>query len=109
MGKRLGRVKKTGRGFELIEFKDRYGVQCSLQQSSLWDGEHAPGASAVWLGVDANQFSQNGEPLSPRMHLDVNLARALIAVLQRWVDSGSFNGHADNPPATPPGGAGEGV
>lgn len=36
---------KTNRGFELQHFKDDYGVDCSLQESSAW-------APHIWLGVD---------------------------------------------------------
>lgn len=74
----LGLVTRTERGFELIEFKDLYNKECSLQQSSLaiyWD----PGTSAVWLGV--------GED---RMHLGEEQVKSLITVLQRWLDTGSF-------------------
>ena len=50
----LGAVEPTSRGFERIDFKDHYGVGCSLQASSL--AIYAtPGTSAVWLGCnDAN-------------------------------------------------------
>lgn len=37
---------KTERGFSLIEFKDRYGVACSIQKSSLATED------AIWFGCD---------------------------------------------------------
>lgn len=39
-------VSKTSRGFDLIEFLDRYGTKCSLQKSSL------AGDDAIWFGID---------------------------------------------------------
>lgn len=49
--KRLGKQKKTGRGFPLVEFKDYYGTPCSIQVSSLAIYQQ-PGTSAIWLGCD---------------------------------------------------------
>ena len=75
-------VETTERGFEIIQFCDRNGEECSLQQSSAWlDNDAAPGASAVWLGRDEAGM---------RMHLDRSLVAQLIHVLQRWLDIGSF-------------------
>jgi hypothetical protein len=37
------KVDHTSRGFQIIEFTDIYGIECSLQQSSL-------ATPAVWLG-----------------------------------------------------------
>ena len=74
----LGAVQKTNRGFELIQFKDRYGTPCSIQQSSIADYE-PPGSTAVWLGVGRT-----------RMHIDRELAKALVAVLEQWIEYGSF-------------------
>lgn len=76
-------IKKTERGFELIEFNDRYGRGCSLQQSSLADAE-PPGSSAVWFGTDES-----------RMHLHYDLVEELIPHLQSWLQTHSFH---DNPP-----------
>lgn len=77
----LGKVQCTNRGFEIIEFKDRYDQECTLQQSSL--AEYAePGTSAVWLGQD------------DRMHLDRKQVAALIVDLQTWLDTGSFDREA---------------
>jgi hypothetical protein len=72
------KVELTGRNFEIIRFRDRYDVECSLQQSSLAEFE-PPGSSAVWLGVEDN-----------RMHLDLEQVKSLMKVLSRWVESGSF-------------------
>jgi len=91
----LGKVKKTERGFELIIFKDRYKTPCSLQQSSIFDDDHAeqPGATAVWLGVDRQETAHDGmfdAANQTRMHLDIGQARSLVAVLETWIKCGSF-------------------
>ncbi len=78
MSKKLGTVQATDRGFAFIEFRDRSGRACSLQQSSLADRE-PPGTSAVWLGVEKE-----------RMHLDVEQAKALVAELKAWLKTGRF-------------------
>lgn len=88
--KRLGKVERTSRGFELVEFKDYNGDECSLQASSLAVNKF-PGTSAVWLGCNHNQFhTVTKEALSPRMHLDRKQVSALIRHLQSWLRNGTF-------------------
>lgn len=113
MKKPLGPVKKTSRGFEIIEFKDRYEQKCSLQASSLADYEQA-GVSAVWFGPEnaeprilasrAHEFGivttetcgwipypiPDGVMLSTRAHLDREQVSSLILHLQSWLDKGRF-------------------
>ena len=74
----LGPVLRTGRGFQYIEFQDRNGNTCDIQQSSVADYE-PPGSSALWLGIGEN-----------RMHISLDQMRLLIPVLQRWVDTGKL-------------------
>lgn len=98
----LGEVTRTGRGFEMVEFEDCYGVKCTLQASSLAIYEE-PGTSAVWLGPDhANpRILVPGKSWQPvtmpdgyladtRAHLTDEQVRTLIAHLQAWLDTGSF-------------------
>jgi len=88
---KLGNVDKTVRGFEVIVFEDLYGESCSLQASSLAKYEK-PGTAAVWLGCEENSFnSTTGEALSPRMHLDHERVRLLVAHLLSWLSSGTFD------------------
>lgn len=89
--KKLGDVVKNERGFEVIDFRDLYGAQCSLQQSSLAEYVQ-PGISAVWLGCDNNQPPHHvtGDEMSPRMHLNRDQVTALIRHLRSWLKSGSF-------------------
>jgi hypothetical protein len=76
------KVEKTNRGFEIIYFKDRYDMACSLQQSSAIDdterGFENPGSSFIWLGS------------SERMHLDRETVTELIKHLKKWVETGKF-------------------
>lgn len=88
--KPLGDVNKTARGFEIVEFLDRYGEKCSLQASSLAEYQK-PGTSAVWLGCDNNAVHPGTkEPMSPRMHLDRKQVKALIEHLQNWLMRDTF-------------------
>ena len=80
--KTLGRVKRTLRGFEYIEFDDYNGKQCSLQESSESIGGRGPGTSAVWLGCDDED--------STRMHLNRKQVAALIEHLKSWLGRGTF-------------------
>lgn len=110
----LGPVGATARGFELVEFKDRYDHPCSLQMSSLAECEQ-PGISAVWLGPDhaepqilATKAAQHGVrtnmkcgwvpypipddvSLTTRMHLDRRQVAALIVHLKAWLVTGHFD------------------
>ncbi len=83
-------VDKTNRGFARIEFKDLYGIECSLQKSSLATED------AIWIGCnDANpQVLVRGEGWKPvtmpdeyisntRMHLSREQVAELIPHLQR--------------------------
>lgn len=76
-------VQRTERGFELIEFKDANGKDCSLQGSSaIGDREEDalnPGTSFVWLGKG-----------SERMHLNHEQVFTITRKLLNWLDHGSF-------------------
>ena len=79
------------RGFELLRFSDRYGVQCSLQQSSLAEFE-PPGTSAVWLGINDKE-AINGKS---RMHFDRKQVMWLINTLILWLAEGTFQQNVEN-------------
>lgn len=79
----LGPINHNPRGFEVIEFNDHYGRKCRLQQSSLALYE-TPGTSAVFFGVD----TADGKSLA---HITLEQVTALIAHLQAWASTGSFN------------------
>jgi hypothetical protein len=72
------KLSKTQRGFALITFTDSYGAECSLQKSSLATED------AVWFGVDGD--------VGERMHLTVEMVRALLPALTRFADTGDLPG-----------------
>lgn len=73
---------KTSRGFLIGEFEDRYGAECSIQESSLAT------EACVWLGVDKDL---NGEIVGKgRMHLTQEMARDLIPVLRYFARTGNL-------------------
>lgn len=111
----LGKSDETLRGFAIVKFDDCYGIPCSLQQSSAWDGESEPGHSFIWLGTDdAKPQCLHGDAkrlgvkanategwvqypippevqLSTRMHLNREQVQSLVEHLQSWLSTGSFS------------------
>lgn len=94
---------KTGRGFARMEFTDRSGVTCSLQQSSLAFED------CVWFGcndIGLRKFTpdvgwedivlENGKPpgttylANTRMHLTREQVSLLLPHLKRFVRRGSL-------------------
>ncbi len=90
----LGNVTETARSFQIIKFRDRYETSCTLQQSSIFDDEHAdkPGATAIWLGPDSQNHHDGmfDAANQTRMHLDREQVQCLIAVLEMWLQTGKF-------------------
>lgn len=70
---------KTQRGFVRGIFQDRYGCECSIQESSLAT------EPCLWLGVDRDI---EGEQILGRMHLTQEMAAELIPILQTFVETG---------------------
>ena len=90
-------IKKTERGFQRIDFKDRNGVECSLQKSSLATED------AVWFGCnDANPIEfAPGRGWTPidmpkdylantRMHLTQEQVNDLLPYLINFVETGEL-------------------
>ena len=65
----------TNRGFGIYEWRDFYGQDCSLQESSLAE------PSCVWLGAG-----------SDRMHLTQDQCRELGALLSYFAEEGKLLG-----------------
>ena len=95
---------KTERGFSRMEFKDRNGVDCSLQQSSLafedciWFGcndiglkRFTPGGVG-WEDVPLANEGPHGVAhiANTRMHLNRDQVAALLPHLQRFVETGDL-------------------
>jgi len=93
------KIQKTIRGFDIIKFKDSYGVECSLQKSSSAEDDK------IWLGcdnADPKMFVPDKNPswrpvLMPddyiantRMHLTREQVKSLLPYLQRFAETGDF-------------------
>lgn len=101
-------IKKTQRGFDYAQFKDRYGAKCSLQKSSLASED------CIWLGVDdADPKIMNSDAvrlgfpsdgvtgwtsfdvppeisLTTRMHLTQEMVAELLPTLQKFAKTGEL-------------------
>jgi hypothetical protein len=90
-------IKETPRGFRLISFKDRYGIQCSLQKSSLAT------EPAIWFGCDdadpkVQIPGQSWQPVpmpegyiaNTRMHLTQEQVIILLPYLQAFAETGEL-------------------
>lgn len=98
----------TDRGFPIGEFKDQYGISCSIQKSSLATKD------CIWLGVDdvdpqilAQLASAHGVKtnestgwvkypipkevlMTTRMHLTRKQVRKLLPLLHNFVETGEL-------------------
>lgn len=101
-------ITVTSRGFDLINFTDRYGVSCSLQKSSLafedaiWFGTDDPDprvlhGDAKRLGIKTDAtcgwvpYSIPEEvSIKTRMHLTREQVEELLPYLQRFVETGDI-------------------
>lgn len=101
-------LEKTQRGFVVGYFKDTYGEECSIQESSavaIQGGEGASGEWKLWLGRDEvrpkvfrpgcgwSDVELPGDGkllLSGRMHLSQTQAAELIPLLQHFVEHGEL-------------------
>lgn len=102
-------LEATQRGFTLGKFTDYYGAPCSIQKSSIATED------CIWLGVDDAQpkimardainlgLPTSGEThgwvdyeipkevlLSTRMHLTQAMAKELLPLLHRFVETGEL-------------------
>lgn len=72
------KLKKTHRGFQYLEFTDRNGESCSIQQSSAIDdtnrGLKNPGSSFLWIGTEAYS-----------MHVGRKMVFKIIKKLIKWL------------------------
>jgi hypothetical protein len=74
--------KTTKRGLLTAEFVDRYGNECSAQESSI------AGEDCIWLGVDND--AEGNPVVGGRMHLTKELARDLIPLLRHFARTGAL-------------------
>ena len=74
----------TSRGFRKGEFKDRYDITCSIQESSLATEE------CIWLGRADDQVYEGGGPAGSRMHLTREMAGQLAQILLKFSYTGEL-------------------
>ena len=86
----------TARGFARINFKDRYGSECSIQKSSLATED------AIWFGIDnadpmimtCDGWKKFNIPedvlLSTRMHLTQQMVIDLLPLLTKFAATGEL-------------------
>lgn len=96
------KITKTIRGFDIIDFIDRYNSECSIQKSSLATDD------CIWFGInDANpkimaSKIQEGAvgwipyhipkdvSLTTRMHLNRDQVKNLLPILRLFVETGEI-------------------
>ena len=86
-------LEKTPRGFSIFNFKDSYGCDCSIQESS------AASEPKIWLGIDnAKITTKDGSPIDSedmttfsRMHLNQEQVKNLLPLLENFVKTGNLN------------------
>jgi len=104
------KIDKTGRGFDISEFTDRYGAKCSIQKSSLatedaiWFGVDDPDPKIMASDADRLGLPTNGETtgwvkydvprevlINNRMHLTREQVAELLPTLQKFVETGEIS------------------
>lgn len=98
-------IEKTSRGFSVARFVDRYGVRCSIQESSLatepaiWLGaddlglRRLPGNGTGWHDVNLSEiFPGQTVQGNTRMHLTQDQVRDLLPLLTHFAETGELPG-----------------
>ncbi len=106
---KLGEEQFNGTRFGYVKFEDKYGLPCSMQQSSIttercmWLGVDdakpvVKAKDAIKLGIQTHEtvgWIDYNIPkevlLHTRMHLTEKQVVALIAHLRQWLKNDTFN------------------
>ena len=83
----IGLPRRTPRGFMRIDFKDRNGSKCSLQESSLVTSEIE--GTAIWFGVDEDFQGME----CTRMEMSQRQLRMILPYLIEFAIFGWFGHH----------------
>lgn len=67
------KISKTERGFDLIEFTDKYGHDCVIQKSSIAT------QNCIWIGRKHSS-----------MHLNRDQVSELMPILQKFIETGDI-------------------
>lgn len=94
---------KTLRGFAIKTFKDRNGVECKIQKSSLatedaiWLGATSIGLrefvahrDPAWQDVELEQKEGHHFIANTSMHLTRKQVKKLLPILQKFVETGEI-------------------
>jgi hypothetical protein len=96
-GKTMLNRRTTDRGFDIITFNDKYGHECSLQESSanepaIWFGPNEAEPKILvkgggWQPVDFPEETM----FNTRMHLTQDQVKELLPYLQHFAEHGCLN------------------
>lgn len=92
---------KTIRGFDIINFIDSKGVECSIQKSSqadddyIWLGANKIGlkrfiAGRGWEDIELTQNSYENYIANNRIHINREQAREIVEALQVFIETGDL-------------------
>jgi hypothetical protein len=88
---------KTNRGFGLYTFIDKYGVECSLQDSSLatepaiWFGVNEPNPKKLTKEKGWEKYELPEDiHMSTRMHLTQEQVKKLLPILTFFAETGNY-------------------
>ena len=91
------KIEHTERGFVRIDFKDQYGIDCSLQKSSLatedciWLGCNDADPKELISGLGWQRILMPKEYIAnTRMHLTREQVKQLLPYLERFVNTGEI-------------------
>lgn len=103
------KFEQTGRGFKLVEFTDRCGETCTIQESSAIDEE-----GLIWLGckdldvkvmkegmkgwhnLDIKQINGVEEFVANnRMHLSQSMVKDILPILTYFAEHGELPSEED--------------
>lgn len=97
------KIKTTGRGFGIANFKDQKGIECSIQKSSIatdeciWFGANELEVSIgyPWTKISEAELMKKfgGQAIvgNTRMHLNRKQVAELLPILQKFVETGELN------------------
>lgn len=103
------KFEQTGRGFQIVEFTDRCGETCTIQESSAMDEE-----GIIWLGckdldvkvmkedikgwhdLDIKQIKGVTEFVANnRMHLSQSMVKEILPILTYFAEHGELPSEED--------------
>jgi hypothetical protein len=101
------KIKKTQRGFGIMNFKDQHGTECSIQKSSsamqdcIWFGSNKIGLKefvayrqpSAWVDRDDvdEHTMEHHFVANNRMHLTRKQVAKLLPILQKFVETGELS------------------